>query len=198
MSSNSKPAESESNHESSSSETPESDCSSPDSLKTEMIFFKPIIREPKTPSSSTKPVLLRIPSIRSTASSTDRYISSPCPSPFFIPITPRRESAFTVVGCSDDVADTQPIVKPMPTKRRYVKTSPKKIEKSPKRIKREPAGRKKEVTKTENVISCKTRSMGKKNETKTQPKAAAPAKKEVKKSQAEPVKRVTRSQSLKH
>lgn len=138
-STSSKPAESEINdHDSSSSETP-SDCSSPDSLKTEMIFFKPITREPRTPSSA-KPVLLRVPSIRSTASSTDRLLNSPCPSPFFIPITPRRQSAFSFVAVSEEdsrSADTQQVIKPRPTKRKNVKTSPEKSAASPKRIKKD-------------------------------------------------------------
>lgn len=126
-STSSKPAESETNQDSSSSDTP-SDCSSPDSLKTELIFFKPIIREPKTPSA--KPVLLRVPSIRSAASSTDRFISSPCPSPFFIPITPRRQSAFSFVGMPEDDyredGSQSSIIKPKATKRKSVKSSPEK------------------------------------------------------------------------
>lgn len=171
-STSSKPAGSERNRESSSSETP-SECSSPDSLKTELIFFKPIIREPKTPSSA-KPVLLRIPSIRSTASSNDNYINSPCPSPFFIPITPRRESAFSRVGFCDD--DEPLIVKPRPTKRKpksplkssVTKRTKKDVHSPPKtKSKREVskiAVKSKVDGKTE-AVARKTRSMEAKKET---------------------------------
>ncbi|CRK99387.1 CLUMA_CG012638, isoform A [Clunio marinus] len=132
----SKPTEYESNQDSNSSSDTSSNCSSPDSLKTEMIFFKPITREPKTPSSF-KSVLLRVPSIRST-SSTDCHISSPCPSPFFIPIIPRRQSAFSLVGnVEDEFKEKQKIIKPKPTKRKSIKTSPSKHGPSSKRPKRD-------------------------------------------------------------
>lgn len=71
------------------------DCSSPDSIKTELMLFKPISREPRTKSANAK--LIRVPSIRST-SSTSSIIHSPCPSPFFIPMTPQRQSAFSFVS----------------------------------------------------------------------------------------------------
>lgn len=169
-----------------------------------MIFFKPISREPKTPSSS-KPVLLRVPSIRSTASSTDRHINSPCPSPFFIPITPRRQSAFSFVSHAEE-SDGRSIVKPKATKRKRSKASP---VKSPKRVKREaPVVKAKAAAKTE-TVKRKTRSMetkeefltpaksiSKQKDFKTLPKAAA--KKEVARKQPAVHQRVTRSQSLKH
>ena len=169
----SKPAESEINHDSSSSETP-SNCSSPDSLKTEMIFFKPITREPRTPS-STKPVLLRVPSIHSTASSTDRLLNSPCPSPFFIPITPRRQSAFSFVTINEEDsrgAESEQAVKPRPSKRKNAKTSPEKSsEKVQKRVKNDEQSSTKtrktrqvaEVIEEAKTEKRKTRSMEKRN-----------------------------------
>jgi hypothetical protein len=218
----SKPTGSESVHEiSSSSETP-SDSSSPDSLQTELIFFKPIIREPKTPSSS-KSVLLRVPSIRSTASSTDRHFS-PCPSPFFIPIA-KRQSAFTFVGDSKD-DEKRKIIKPKATKRKDVK--PPQIVPQ-KRMKQEAPPRarisrqassdsgKPKDNGTRNARSLRqTRSSEKKESSSTAPTASqsfpkprAPATKTAKKpsprknppapvKEAEVIKRVTRSQSLKH
>lgn len=212
----SKAVESEGNQESS---TP-SDCSSPDSLKTELIFFKPITKEPKT-ASTTKPVLLRVPSIRSTASSTDRLISSPCPSPFFIPITPRRESAFSLVNVVEEEtvgSKTPLIVKPKATKRKYVKVSP---QKSPKRVKRDDKlvvkakkaeEKKKSKGKTEVIVAVavrKTRSMDKKENDD----APVPVKPIVKKRVSSQTKksspkinpttetsvtRITRSRSIKH
>ena len=194
----SKPAESDKNHDSSPSETP-SDCSSPDSLKTEMIFFKPINREPKT-QSNTKSVLLKIPTIR-TASSTEPYFSSPCPSESpIIPITPKRQSAFSLVGpVEDDTRDCYavPVGKPKTAKRRNCKPSPKKPE--PKRIKQQvetvkksvKAARKikpdenlKEKAKTEAivVISRKTRSMDKQNQEVEKCPQAVSEKKDNKKS----------------
>lgn len=193
----SKPADSDKNHDSSPSETP-SDCSSPDSLKTEMIFFKPINREPKT-ASNTKSILLKIPTIR-TASSTEPYISSPCPSESpIIPITPKRQSAFSLVGfVEDDSCYAVPVGKPKIAKRRNCKPSPKKPE--PKRIKQEvetvkksvkAASRKikpdeslKEKAKTEEivVISRKTRSMDKQSQEVEQCTQAVSEKKDNKKS----------------
>lgn len=102
------------NHGSSSSETP-SDCSSPDSLKMELGHFKPINREPRTPS-STNPKVVRVPTVRSVSTSTDFVIHSPCPSPFFIPITPRRESAFSFVSVTDEEKATK-LAKPKAKKR---------------------------------------------------------------------------------
>lgn len=90
-----------------------SDCSSPDSLMTELIFFKPICREPKTPSSN-KPAVIRVPSVRSNVSSAQ--ISSPCPSPFFIPITPKRRlnSAFSFVGVDEEPESGEEIFDKLP------------------------------------------------------------------------------------
>lgn len=79
---------------SSSESESEEDRSSPDSIKTELMLFKPITREPRTVSANAK--LIRVPSIRST-SSTSSVIHSPCPSPFSIPLTPCRQSAFSFV-----------------------------------------------------------------------------------------------------
>lgn len=58
------------------------------------MLFKPISKEPRTKSANAK--LIRVPSIRST-SSTSSVVHSPCPSPFFIPMTPQRHSAFSFV-----------------------------------------------------------------------------------------------------
>lgn len=148
--------------------TTPSDCSSPDSLMTEMIFFKPICREPKTPSSN-KPNLIRVPSIRSDASSTTDpvQISSPCPSPFFIPITPKRRlnSAFSFVGIEEhdeqeQENDEEVPHKPIKTrvarprasvKRRLIELSPKKPEKLPKKVKIELTMPKTECRKTRSM-----------------------------------------------
>jgi hypothetical protein len=76
-----------------------SSSSSPDSIYEDSMqnkVFKPISRELKTPNSS-KPPLLRIPSIRTPSSNSPDVLPSLCPSPFFIPITPKRQSAFSVV-----------------------------------------------------------------------------------------------------
>lgn len=79
----------------SSSESSSSNASSPDSIQTELMFFKPIQREPRTSSLSTTKII-RLPSIRSTSSTST--IQTPCPSPFFIPISTQRQSAFTFVA----------------------------------------------------------------------------------------------------
>lgn len=78
----------------SSASSNEEECSSPDSIKTELMLFKPISREPRTNSVNSK--LVRLPSVRS-VSSTSSVVHSPCPSPFFIPIAP-RQSAFSFVN----------------------------------------------------------------------------------------------------
>lgn len=90
--------ETESDNESTSSESSsssESVCSSPDSIMTELMYFKPIAREPRTPSVGTINIL-RLPSVRSTSSSSTT-IQTPCSSPFFIPISSKRRSAFSLV-----------------------------------------------------------------------------------------------------
>ncbi|KAG5682426.1 hypothetical protein PVAND_011779 [Polypedilum vanderplanki] len=82
------------NDESSSSS--DSSSSSPDSIQNDLMYFKPINRELQTPLSSTK--IIRIPSIRSTSSSSTTVVmQSPCPSPFFIPVSSQRHSAFSFV-----------------------------------------------------------------------------------------------------
>lgn len=76
-------------------ESPNGDCSSPDSIKTELMLFKPISCEPRT-SSAANTKIIRVPSIRSTSSSSSNF-QSPRSSPFFIPITSNRQSAFSFV-----------------------------------------------------------------------------------------------------
>lgn len=132
-----------------------------------MIFFKPISREPRTPS-TVKPTIIRVPSMRSNASSTtiDFPINSPCPSPFFIPITPKRRSAFSFVGideCDEEEEDSKmkevkknPVKSRTSVKRKIVQTSPEKLKPSPKKTKVEP--------KTSSVVVRKTRSMDKKSD----------------------------------
>lgn len=167
--SSSKPSESEIYNEtpsSASESTTPSDCSSPDSIKTELMFFKPISREPRTFSNaSTK--IMRIPSIRSTSSTS--VIQSPCPSPFFIPITHQRQSAFSFV--SPCTIELEQKLKPKNTKRKNIKPSPeKKFDNSlPKRQKVAAAKKGNRVLQTENKkkkteSSRETRSMKKNNE----------------------------------
>lgn len=106
---------------SSSSESESSDGgSSPDSIKTELMLFKPISREPRTTSANA--TLIRVPSIRSTSSASSVKVHSPCPSPFFIPLTPCRQSAFTFVVQNQ----SPPLPPPKTNKRKYTKLSPEK------------------------------------------------------------------------
>lgn len=81
------------------SEFKEESCSSNDShdsIQTELMYFKPIDREVRTFSNDTK--ILKVPSIRSSTSLSTSLILSPCSSPFFIPITSQRQSAFSFVS----------------------------------------------------------------------------------------------------
>lgn len=169
-----------------------------------MIFFKPISREPKTPSNA-KPLLLRVPSIK-TVLSTDPSISSPCPSESsVIPITPKRTSAFTIVGFVERFNhenEVISIVKSKPVKRRNYKMSPKKPD--PKRRREEAEIIPKTVTRktvrdvepkvktkteTRGLFTRKTRSMDKKTSDSMRIKIPAS---NASKNQG---KRVTRSQS---
>lgn len=120
---------------SSSSSESEDDGSSPDSIKTELMLFKPIAREPRTNSANAK--LIRVPSIRSTSSSNSSVIHSPCPSPFNIPLTPCRLSAFSFV-VQVQSSPQPPPSPPKSKKRKYPKLSPEKKSKglSPKRQKK--------------------------------------------------------------
>lgn len=79
------------------------------------MLFKPIAREPRTVSANAQ--LIRVPSIRST-SSTSSVIHSPCPSPFTIPLTPCRQSAFSFVKVQSSPPKTN--------KRKRSKLSPEK------------------------------------------------------------------------
>ncbi|XP_070496038.1 putative uncharacterized protein DDB_G0268590 [Chironomus tepperi] len=122
---------SESSCSSSSSSSSSDHSSSPDSIKTELMLFKPIVREPRT-TSSTK--ILRLPSIRSTSSSST--IHTPSPSPFFIPISSQRQSAFSVVIHPNDAIPQKEIKKPKNVKRKHSNCENKKSEGlSPKRKK---------------------------------------------------------------
>lgn len=87
-------------------ESPNEDCSSPDSIKTELMLFKPISREPRT-SSAENAKIIRVPSIRSTSSTSSNF-HSPCSSPFFIPITPNRQSAFSFLKLVQSIETPQP------------------------------------------------------------------------------------------
>lgn len=116
-----------------------SNGSSPDSIKTELMLFRPISREPRTISSIAK--IIRVPSIRSTSSSTSSVVHSPCPSPFFIPITPNRQSAFSFVVHTNDSNDsaTPPTLQPKTSNKRKgskILNAEKKSETSLKRQKR--------------------------------------------------------------
>jgi hypothetical protein len=108
------------------------DCSSPDSIKTELMLFKPISREPRTKSANAK--LVRVPSIRST-SSTSSVVHSPCPSPFFIPMTPQRHSAFSFVQF-ESAAQLQPKTTNKRKLSKNTKDEKKSEEASPKRQKK--------------------------------------------------------------
>jgi hypothetical protein len=96
------------------------------------MLFKPIVREPRI-ASSTK--ILRPTSIRSTSSNST--IHTPSPSPFFIPITSQRQSAFSVVIHTNDTIPQKEIKKPKNVKRKRSNCENKKSEKglSPKRQK---------------------------------------------------------------
>ncbi|CAG9804707.1 unnamed protein product [Chironomus riparius] len=122
---------SESSSSSSSTSSSSDHSSSPDSIKTELMLFKPIVREPRI-TSSTK--ILRPTSIRSTSSNST--IHTPSPSPFFIPITSQRQSAFSVVIHLNDTIPQKEIKKPKSVKRNRSNCENKKSEGfSPKRQK---------------------------------------------------------------
>lgn len=149
--------------------------------------------------------------MRSNASSTtttDIPISSPCPSPFFIPITPKRRSAFSFVGideCDEEEdeekdnkmkevkkSSVKSQRKTTSVKRKIIQISPEKTKPLPKKVKVEP----------KTSVVRKTRSMDKKSDL---PNKNEPI--EVKKShrrsvevETQPVRstRVLRSQSFKH
>lgn len=127
ISSRSSTPSSSSSSSGSESDEEENARSSPDSIKTELMLFKPISREPRTISAPAK--LIRVPSIRSTSSASS-VIHSPCPSPFSIPLTPCRQSAFSFVKVQ--------LLPPKTNKRKVSKSSPEKKSEgsSPKRQKR--------------------------------------------------------------
>lgn len=102
---------------SSSEESSDDDRSSPDSIKTELMLFKPITREPRTKSANAK--LIRVPSIHSTSSSSS-ILHSPCPSPFSIQLSVGRQSAFSFF------APTPLPPPPKRNKRNHSKVSPEK------------------------------------------------------------------------
>lgn len=119
------------NSSSSESSSSESECSSPDSIQTELMYFKPIAREARTPSSNDTKIL-RLPSVRSTSSGST--VQTPCPSPFFIPITSQRQSAFSFVShILTDKNQVDTLKKPKSMKRRNSTSENKKSDQSPKR-----------------------------------------------------------------
>lgn len=140
--------------------------------------------------------------MRSNASSTtiEFPINSPCPSPFFIPITPKRRSAFTFVGIDERDEDEMvkkrnPVKHRNSIKRKITQTSPVSTSKVP-------AAKKGKIDKPKTEVR-KTRSMDKRSDDITPPKKKP---NEVTKSQRRSVvsevavksSRVLRSQSFKN
>ncbi len=126
----------------------ESSCSegesTPDSLRSELMLFRPILPAPRTITSLFNPKILRVRPIRpsSSGSVSTAMQSSPSPSPFSISLTPYRQSAFSIFSPSFHPEKTSTPSPPQPKtkKRKYSKISQEKRkseDKNPKQLKEE-------------------------------------------------------------